>query len=44
MMPNQSVEANRRPAAPLHADSQLGSPSSAQPDLPAAVAHLGRWA
>ena len=40
--PNHSVEANRRPAAPLHAGGQFGSPFSARPDLPAAVAHLRR--
>ena len=39
-MPNHSVEANRRPAAPLEAGQQFGSPFSARPDLPAAVAHL----
>ena len=39
---NHSVEANRRPAAPPEAGSQFGSPFSARPDLPAAVAHLWR--
>jgi hypothetical protein len=39
---NHSVEANRRPAAPLDAGSQFGSPSPAPPYPPAAVAHLGR--
>ena len=41
-MPNHSVEANRRPAAPLEAESHFGSCFCARPDLPAAVAHLGR--
>jgi len=41
---NHSVEANRRPAAPLEAGSQFGLPFSAPPDYPAAVAHLCRWA
>jgi len=40
--PNHSVEANRRPTAPLEADSQFGSPFSARPAFPAAVAHLWR--
>ena len=39
---NHSVEANRRPAAPLGVGSQFGSPCSAPPYLPAAVAHLLR--
>jgi hypothetical protein len=39
---NHSVQANRRPAAPLEAGSQFGSRSSARPAVPAAVAHLGR--
>ena len=30
-LPNHSVEANRRPAAPLEAGSQFGSPFSARP-------------
>ena len=42
--PNHSVEANRRPAAPLGVGYQFGSSFSARPDLPAAVAHLGRSA
>ena len=42
MRPNHAVEANRRPAPPLEAGSQFGSPFSAQPDFPAAVAHLCR--
>ena len=41
---NHSVEANRRPAAPLDARQQFGSSFSAQSDLPAAVAHLWRSA
>ena len=40
--PNHSVEANRRPAAPLDASSQFGSPISARASFPAAVAHLWR--
>lgn len=40
--PNHSVEANRRPAAPLEAGSRFGSLFSARPAFPAAVAHLGR--
>ena len=43
-LPNHSVEANRRRAAPLEASNQFGSPRSAPPYLPAAVAHLGRSA
>jgi len=43
-MPNHSVEANRRPAAPLEGGSQFGSSFSARPVLPAAVAHLWRSA
>jgi len=39
---NHSVEANCRPAAPLEAGRQFGSRFYARPDLPAAVAHLGR--
>ncbi len=39
---NHSVEANRRPAAPLEAGSQFGSRFSARPYSPAAVAHLWR--
>ena len=39
---NHSVEANRRPAAPPGVGSQFGSPSSARPGVPAAVAHLWR--
>ena len=42
LLPNHSVEANRRPAAPLEAGRQFGSPFSARPGVPAAVAHLGR--
>ena len=42
MMTNHSVEANRRPAAPLEAGSQFGSSFSARPAVPAAVAHLLR--
>ena len=42
--PNHSVEANRRPAAPLGAGQQFGSSFSARPSLPAAVAHLCRYA
>ena len=41
-MPNRSVEANRRPAAPPDGGSQCGSPFCAPPDLSAAVTHLGR--
>jgi len=41
-VPNHSVEANRRPAAPLEAGSQFASPFCARPDVPAAVAHLRR--
>jgi hypothetical protein len=41
---NHSVEANRRRAAPFEAGSQFGSPFSAPPYSPAAVAHLGRYA
>jgi len=41
-LPNQPVEANRRPAAPLEAGSQFGAPFCVPPVLPAAVAHLGR--
>jgi hypothetical protein len=41
---NHSVEANRRPAAPLQAGGQFASRSSARPDLPAAAAHLNRCA
>jgi hypothetical protein len=41
-MPNHSVEANRRLAAPLEAGSQFRSTFSARPHLSAAVAHLGR--
>ena len=43
-LPNHSVEANRRPAAPPHAGSQFGSPISARPELPAAVAQFWRSA
>ena len=43
-MPNHSVEAHRRPAAPLDVSSQFGAAFSARPDFPAAVAHLGRSA
>ena len=43
-LPNHSVEANRRRAAPPGAGSQFGSPFSAQPCFPAAVAHLWRSA
>jgi hypothetical protein len=42
LLPNHSVEANRRPALPPGAGHQFGSPFSARPDLPAAVAHLLR--
>ena len=42
ILPNHSVEANRRPAAPPEAGHQLGSPFSARPYFPAAVAHLWR--
>jgi len=41
-MPNHSVEANRRPAAPPEAGSQFGSSFSARPSFPAALAHLLR--
>lgn len=41
---NHSVEANRRPAAPLEAGKRFGSPGSAPPELPAAIAHLWRSA
>jgi hypothetical protein len=40
--PNNSVEANRRPAAPLDIGRQVGSSSCAPPFLSAAVAHLWR--
>ncbi|HOC01735.1 MAG TPA: hypothetical protein PKM43_23680 [Verrucomicrobiota bacterium] len=40
-VPN-SVEGNRRPAAPLEVLSQFASPLSTQRDFPAAVAHLDR--
>jgi len=40
--PNKSVEANRRPAGPVQVGCQFGSPLSARPVLPAAVAHLLR--
>ena len=40
--PNHSVEANRRPAAPLEAARQFGSSFSAPLYFPAAVAHLWR--
>lgn len=39
-VPNHSVQANRRPAAPHGAGSQLFSPCSAPRYFPAAVAHL----
>ena len=42
--PNQSVEPNRRPAAPLNARWQFESAWCAPPSLSAAVAHLWRWA
>jgi len=38
--PNHSVEANRRPTAPLDTGRQFGSRFSARPSVPAAVAHL----
>ena len=44
MMANHSVEANRRPAAPLDVGRQFGSPFSAPQYFPATVAHLGRSA
>jgi hypothetical protein len=40
--PNHSVEANRRPAAPLEAGHRFGSSCSARPSFPAAVARLWR--
>ena len=43
-MPNHSVEANRRPAAPFEARCRFGSHFSAPHDFPAAVAHLWRSA
>jgi hypothetical protein len=43
LLPNHSVEANRRHAAPFEAGSQFGSPFCARPGFPAAVAHLWRW-
>jgi len=42
--PNHSVEANRRPAAPPVAGSQVGSCCSARRHFSAAVAHLFRSA
>jgi hypothetical protein len=44
LLPNHSVEANRRHAAPFEAGSQFGSPFCARPGFPAAVAHLWRSA
>jgi hypothetical protein len=44
MWPNKSVETNRRPASPFSAGREFGSASCAPPFLPAAVAHLWRWA
>jgi len=44
MTANHSVEANRRPGAPLGVGSQFGSLFSARASFPAAVAHLGRSA
>ena len=41
-MPNHSVEANRRPAAPPGVGNQFGSLFSARPAFEAAVAHLRR--
>ena len=41
---NHTVEANRRPDAPLEAGSPFRSRFCAPTDLPAAVAHLGRSA
>lgn len=38
LSPNHPVEAIRRPAAPLEAGSQFGSPSSSRRSFPAAVA------
>lgn len=43
-MANKSVETNRRPASPFHAEREFGSASCAPPSLSAAVAHLWRSA
>ncbi len=41
IVPNNSVEANRRPASPLEAAAKPESVTCAPPSLTAAVARLG---
>ena len=44
MLPNKTVETNRRPASPFEAEQPFGSASCALRVLSAAVAHLCRSA